>query len=121
MSLLYFYPDPKKATYSRLVNGVRYVGEREVCEAPKAWADRRQEVYLRERGRCQGCKRFAPLHERTNDDGTVIAFAGHAAHIVARGMGGARRDDRRENLRWLCMWCHNREHCPKAVPKKVRA
>lgn len=123
MSLLYFYPNPKPKTFSKLVDGIRIFPDgREVCETPEAWNRRREEVFLRERCRCQGCKRVTPLHDRKDEQGDVIADAGHADHIIPRGMKGAKRDDRPPNLRWLCNWCHRRRHEPaKVCPKKVMA
>jgi hypothetical protein len=46
-------------------------------------------------GRCERCSRGLPLHFH---------------HIKHRGLGGATRDDRRENLKLLCYICHRKKH-----------
>lgn len=119
---LYFYPDPKRPAYSRVQNGIRYIGDREICETQAAWNRRREELHTLKAGRCEGCRRMVPLHDEKNALGDVIRYAGQADHIIGRGMGGARRDDRLSNLRLLCFWCHNRRHAgAKPCPRKVRA
>ena len=40
--------------------------------------------------------------------GSMTGLSSH--HIKHRGMGGANRDDRVENLESLCRECHEREH-----------
>ena len=122
MSLLYFQPHPKPITLSRLVDGIRIFPDgREVCETKEAWDRRRGECRTLAAGRCS-CRRMVPLHDERNENGDVVRYAGHADHIVSRGMGGAKRDDRLHNLRWSCFWCHNRRHQgAKPCPKKVLA
>lgn len=103
---------------------------REVCRG-EAWEQRRKECHDRAGGRCEGlrgkerqqfrCNRLAPFHSvRDPDYGEVIAPAGHAHHKNGtRGLGGGKRDDRAENLAWLCNWCHRDEHVQaKVVPSK---
>jgi hypothetical protein len=91
----------------------------------EAWERRREECFERERGVCEGCRRFAPLHDEYGPTDSrvlsVVVKAGHAHHKRHRGMGGAFRDDRLVNLRWLCHSCHDSTHRPKkVVPKKER-
>jgi len=90
----------------------------------EAWERRRQECFERERGMCEDCGDFAPLHDvHGAADGVylpVLTKAGHAHHRRLRGMGGAHRDDRLANLKWLCHECHDETHKPKkVVPRKV--
>lgn len=61
-----------------------------------AWAIRSHECGYLAGFRCQRCSMFT--------DGT-----GEAHHKIKRGMGGGFRDDRMENLEWLCRPCHRRE------------
>jgi 5-methylcytosine-specific restriction endonuclease McrA len=58
-----------------------------------AWADRRDEVMLRDSLTCQRCG-------RTFEDSRPL----EAAHIVARAEGGS---DEPDNLRALCIACHS--------------
>jgi HNH endonuclease len=69
---------------------------REICTG-KDWTHRREECAIRAILGCESCHRYLPLHR------------GEAHHIIKRGMGGGFRDDRLENLMWLCMTCHREE------------
>jgi hypothetical protein len=57
------------------------------------------------------------------DHGEVRHSAGHAHYKNKNGtreLGGGKRDDRLENLDWLCYWCHQNKHAPtKVVPSKM--
>jgi hypothetical protein len=91
----------------------------------EAWEERRKQCFDRECGVCEDCGQFAPLHDvkviRDAWAPPIVDKAGHAHHRRARGMGGAFRDDRLTNLRWLCHSCHDSTHRPKkVVPKKER-
>jgi len=90
--------------------------EVEICRSRKAWEERREEVGEAADYRCQHrpCGRPAPLHDEEiyaygPDVLPVIVRAGHAAHKDARKMGGGSRDDKPENLGWLCWLCHHLE------------
>jgi 5-methylcytosine-specific restriction endonuclease McrA len=76
---------------------VIYDDGREVLKE-SAWRERRREVWERDGKRCRGCARRLSLAEA------------HIDHIRLRGMHGAARDDRRENLRTLCATCHELRH-----------
>ena len=90
--------------------GIRYLPDgRQRCLTEAGWQKKRKEVFERERGLCERCMTFAPLHNTDN------AFAGHAHHINGRKDG----DDRAEVLEWCCGRCHAREHQPeKVIPSK---
>jgi hypothetical protein len=119
------FPKPgKRGRRSALSDG------REVCR-DEAWEARRKECHDRAGGRCERikirgrerfrCNRLAPLHNVIDSDyGEVRTPAGHAHHKNgARGLGGGKRDDRLENLDWLCAKCHRDEHVPaKVIPRK---
>ncbi len=100
--------------------GIIQRGEREICRTDYQWEKRRELVFERDKGKCKHCGRFAPLHnEYDRETGEIRRFAGHAMHKRLRGMGGAHRDDRLENLDWGCYRCHRKEHVPeKVVPSK---
>jgi 5-methylcytosine-specific restriction endonuclease McrA len=70
---------------------------REVLKG-KAWQERRREVWERDGKRCRRCARRLSLAEA------------HIDHIQLRGMHGATRDDRADNLRTLCAACHTLRH-----------
>ena len=57
--------------------------------------DRRLDVYVREKGKCQECGRPAGWCE------------GHMHHIKGGLVG---RNDDLANLAWLCFECHMRKH-----------
>ncbi len=57
--------------------------------------NRRQEVFDRDKGRCQGCRK------------PVGWQSGHMHHVKHRGRGGS---DDLENLAWACPDCHAKEH-----------
>lgn len=65
-------------------------GGREICLSTTAgkaeYRRRREEVWDRDRGVCVLCGIFVPLECCTLE------------HIISRGMGGSKRDDRIENL-----------------------
>lgn len=67
-------------------------GGREIV--PKAeYQRRREQAWDRDRGICCLCGLFVPLEQAT------------AEHIIPRGMGGGKRDDRLSNLgvsHWAC-------------------
>lgn len=116
-----------KRSKKRKPSFVRYGNGREVCR-DEEWEKRRKECHDRARGRCEGlklgrrCNRLAPLHNVIDPDyGEVMFPAGHAHHKNGtRGLGGGKRDDRPENLAWLCSRCHWDEHVPKkVVPSKT--
>lgn len=93
---------------------------REICRTKYQWDKRRKEVFEREKGLCQKCGRFAPLHDEMDPNtGEVRRRAGHAHHIANRKMGGGFRDDRADKLLWHCWECHDEDHRPqKVVPRK---
>lgn len=63
---------------------------REVCDKSKAGREeyrrRRELAWDRDRGICILCERFIPLEEATTE------------HIITKGAGGSKHDDRLENL-----------------------
>lgn len=59
----------------------------------KDWGRRRDQVRLGANERCSRCESFTGV-------------SGECHHRVKRGMGGGFRDDRLENLEWLCRECH---------------
>lgn len=69
---------------------------REVCLTPGAWKRRKEAVRVRDMGVCQ----VAVLVGR--EPHMVRAGAWTADHIKKRGLSGATRDDRMENLRLTC-------------------
>lgn len=94
---------------------------RETCRTEYQWQKRRAEVYDRDKGLCQKCRRVVPLHSvRDEETGEIVAMAGEIHHLANRKMGGGSRDDRLENLQLLCWKCHRKEQEPqKVVPAKV--
>lgn len=86
-----------------------YDDGRQRCRTEAGWQKRRKEVHDREKGLCELCMTYAPLHNNE------LAFAGHAHHLYGRKHG----DDRQECLQWLCGRCHARLHVPeKVLPAK---
>lgn len=71
-------------------------GGREIL-SPYQWQVRRYECGLRAHCSCERCGVF-----------TAFEF-GDPHHKIKRGMGGGFRDDRLENLEWLCKECHRVE------------
>jgi 5-methylcytosine-specific restriction endonuclease McrA len=66
--------------------------------SPADWSKRRKQVWERAWYYCEGgCGRITDLAD------------GEAHHKIKRGMGGGFRDDRLENLEWLCRECHRIE------------
>lgn len=49
-------------------------------------------------------------HHWCADCGVYVGYGGSAHHIIAKGMGGGKRDDRDENLVALCYACHLKRH-----------
>jgi len=73
----------------------------------KAWDEQRLRVYTRDRGRCVDC----------GPDSRVLYFNGgewynraEIDHVIAKGMGGARTDDRESNLATRCSAHHAEKH-----------
>ncbi len=65
----------------------------------------RQQLHDREKGLCQGCKKYFPVtigdaHGRQVFD---KFRCGHRSHIKSRGAGGK---DNLDNLMWHCFYCH---------------
>ena len=81
--------------------------EREVCHG-EAWEQRRQEVWARDNGKCQGCGGSVPLHNEKDADDNLLRRAAQIHHRQHRKMGGGSRDDRMDNLQTLCWGCHRR-------------
>ena len=109
-------PAPGRRKPGRIVRVNKSDGkEVEIRRSPKAWEERREEVGEAAGYRCQHrpCGRPAPLHDEEIDCGEdvlpVIVPAGHTAHKDARKMGGGSRNDKSENLGWLCRYCHHLE------------
>jgi hypothetical protein len=63
----------------------------------KHWQDRKLECGTRDNFHCRRCRHYTGV------------FEGEAHHKIKRGMGGGFRDDRLENLEWLCRECHEAE------------
>ena len=82
---------------------------REVCHGD-AWQVRREEVWERDARRCVDCGMPVPLHDVKDRDGNVLAKAAEIHHKKRRGLGGSKRDDRKENLVTLCWADHNAAH-----------
>jgi 5-methylcytosine-specific restriction endonuclease McrA len=81
-------------------NGVRYYPDsREVCQDTAAgrreYKRRLDEAWHRQEATCGICKRTLVWAEATVD------------HIQPRGMGGARRDDRQENIQAVHAVCNS--------------
>lgn len=81
-------------------NGVRYCPDgREVCqdtaEGKREYARRRAHASLLQSHLCGICEEYMPEDDRTMD------------HKQPRGMGGARRDDRQENLHAVHFLCNS--------------
>jgi hypothetical protein len=71
---------------------------REVATTSHSWFKRREECCERASEACEACGRYLPL------------WAGQAHHVIGRGLGGGKRDDRLTNLKWLCEMCHCGAH-----------
>lgn len=78
----------------------RYVTRdgREIHRSPWAWLVQRRKAWERDEHRCRACGRELALAEA------------HIDHVRERGMGGAWRDDRLENLLTKCAPCHMARH-----------
>lgn len=81
-------------------NGVRYYPDgREVCQETAAgkreYEDRRTISWTKQKGLCALCGEWLHPIEATTD------------HIKPRGMGGARRDDRQENIQAVHALCNS--------------
>lgn len=97
-------------------DGIRiYKDGREVCRTREAW-DRRRGARLKIADYQCECKRECPHHkfhrcrrplalheDEASDLGIDVA---HVHHLTKRGIGGAARDDRVENLEADCPACH---------------
>lgn len=78
------------------MKGIRITKDgREICSRYR-WSIRRLAVGADARWLCERCGRS------TGDEG-------ECHHKIKRGMGGGFRDDRLENLEWLCRECHQVE------------
>jgi len=89
----------------KLVNGVRiYADGREVCKSPSAWKRRRVEVLRLAGFRCQ-CREDCAWHRGRRCGASLRKWA-EIHHKKRRGLGGGRRDDRKENLEADCLQCH---------------
>ena len=90
---------------------------RKIILDPALWDAERKVCHDRHGGRCKTCRRFAPLHDVYDDEGDIVAVAGHAHHPKGRKV----RDHSGTTMDWLCWRCHRLEHIPaKVVPRKVR-
>ena len=71
----------------------------------KARQRRKQELYDREGGLCQGCGKPFPLTVEDKNGKQVFDYfrCGHMSHIKSQGAGGG---DELENLMYHCFWCH---------------
>lgn len=85
----------------------------EICRDSEEWLKQREAVGARAGWCCENCGEPAPLHDQEiqREEGVMssILRAGQAAHINARKMGGGSRNDKTENLGWLCFMCHHLE------------
>jgi len=89
----------------KLVRGVRvYADGREVCVTAAAWRRRRRERIEMARYRCECCEDCASHRGRRCN--RPIAQCADVHHRKRRGLGGAKRDDRLENLEADCRTCH---------------
>jgi len=66
----------------------------------KEWTALRDTMWVESGGRCEQCHRWLPLEGGLFD-------GPHLHHIKSRGAGG---DDTRNNLKLLCLNCHQTEH-----------
>jgi hypothetical protein len=90
---------------------------RKIIRNPEEWDKERQLCHDRHGGRCRKCWRLAPLHDVYDQEGDLVAVAGHAHHPKGRKV----RDDSFETLEWLCWRYHRAVHMPAmVVPRKVR-
>jgi hypothetical protein len=106
-------PKPGKRKRAKVV----FRDGRKIIRDKVEWDAERKLVRDREKGRCQDCKRMAPLHDVYDDEGDIIEVAGHAHHRKSRAI----RNDSADALDWLCWRCHGKRHIPlKVCPKKVR-
>lgn len=104
-------PRPREAKPRR--NDIEVIQDKVTCEPReichgKSWNVRREEVWERDRRRCLDCNQPVPLHHVKRKDGQVIEKAAEIHHKTKRGMGGGKRDDRKENLATLCWQCHDK-------------
>ncbi|MGA9668283.1 MAG: HNH endonuclease signature motif containing protein [Terracidiphilus sp.] len=99
----YFKPKPEPILYPE------GPGSREVCnlktaEGKRIYDERHKEAWVRDGRRCGICGHLISFEFSTPD------------HISPRGMGGARRDDRVENLQASHFWCNNRKGSRRLAP-----
>jgi hypothetical protein len=64
--------------------------------SPADWSKRSAQAWLKAGACCERCRKYT-------------GFDGDPHHKIKRGMGGGFRDDRLENLEWLCRECHRAE------------
>ena len=84
---------------------MKFPKKKRIKATPKEWKELRRQVFEREKGICQICGQYAPLHDM---DGNYDPFTcGDACHIKSRGAGG---DDVLDNLRWVHHTGHMKEH-----------
>lgn len=69
-----------------------------LVSSPGNWRKLREKLCKRAGEMCERCGRPTELSE------------GHAHHIQRRGIGGGKRSDDPGNLKFLCEWCHRKEH-----------
>ena|SRR6185312_9239473 len=104
----------------KLIDGVRvYRDGREACITKYSWARRRLEAIARSNGRCE-CTQDHRSHMGRRCNRLIAATVTqseqlkipvtHVHHKKRRGMGGATRDDRLENLEAVCEFCHLEDH-----------
>jgi len=104
----------------KLVDGIRiYPDGREVCVTRAARDRRRLERIVLAKGRCE-CTQDCRSHVGRRCNRLIAATVTqseqlkipvtHVHHKKRRGMGGATRDDRIENLEATCEFCHRSEH-----------
>lgn len=78
------------------VYGFWFNGRERFVATPHGFNKLRARLKERAASFCENCGRFDAN--------------GHAHHINLRKMGGGARDDRLENLQYLCGICHRKEH-----------
>lgn len=70
----------------------------------KHYTKLREQVFLRDKGRCTSCDRHVGLMPCGADSDM------HLHHKHGRGIGGGRRDDVLSECEALCAACHRKEH-----------
>lgn len=90
-----------------VIDGIKtFPDGREVCMTIGAWRRRKLEVYRRDKGICQTAS-LTGFQPHYIDENSIYWTADH---IKKRGISGATRDDRIENLRLTCDHHHDLAH-----------